>query len=60
VGDTQATAVATLPADGSMTSCFVAANADVVFSIPSDTAKWASAITRAGAATIEFYVGESS
>lgn len=60
VGDTAATAIATLPTDGSSTSCYVAANADVVFSIPADTAKFVSAITRSGAATVEFYAGESS
>lgn len=60
VGDTAATAIATLPTDGSSTSCFVAANADVIFSMPADTPKFVSAITRSGAAVVEFYAGESS
>src|SRR6478736_4195037 len=34
VGDTSATSIATLPTDGSVTSCFVAPNADVNFGMP--------------------------
>ena len=61
VGDTAATSVATLPSNGAVTSCFVAANADVTFSIPNDSAKFVSAICRAaGTATLEFYAGEST
>lgn len=60
VADTAALAVATVPSDGSVTSCFVGINADVTFSIPNDAAKYVSAICRTGTATVEFYAGESS
>lgn len=60
VGDTSAAAIAVLPVDGGVLSCFVAAGADVTFSIPNDTAKFVSAICRTGNAVIEFYAGESS
>ena len=60
VGPTSATAVATLPSNGSTTSCYVAPNADVNFSIPADAAYFVSAITRSGTVTVEFYAGESS
>lgn len=60
VGNTSAEAIATLPSDGSVTSCYIAPNADVNFSIPNDSAKFVSAICRTGTATVEFYAGESS
>lgn len=60
VADTAAAAVATLPADGSVSSCFVGINADVTFAIPNDSAKFVSAICRTGTATVLFYAGESS
>jgi len=60
VGPTAATAIATLPTNGSVTSCFIAPNADVNFSIPGDAAQFVSAICRTGTATVEFYAGESS
>lgn len=58
VGPTSATAIATLPANGLTTSCFVAPNSDVTFSMPGDAANFVSAITRTGTATVEFYAGE--
>jgi len=60
VADTAIAAVATLPANGSTTSCYVAPNADVNFAMPNDSAKFVSAICRTGTATVEFYAGESS
>jgi hypothetical protein len=60
VADTAALAVATVPADGLTTSCYVAAGADVTFSIPNDSAKFVSGICRTGTAVMEFYAGESS
>jgi len=64
VGDTAATAIATLPSNGSVTSCYVAPNADVNFGIPDvpqgGPYKFVSAITRSGTATVEFYAGEGS
>lgn len=60
VGDTSAASIAVVPADGGVLSCFVAAGADVTFSIPSDSAKFVSAICRTGTAVMEFYAGESS
>lgn len=60
VADTAALAVATVPSNGVTTSCYVAVNADVTFSIPNDSAKFVSAICRTGTAVVEFYAGEST
>lgn len=58
--DDRSTVTATVPSNGVTTSCYVAANADVTFSIPNDSAKYVSAICRTGTAVMEFYAGEST
>ncbi|MBV8649695.1 hypothetical protein [Paludibacterium sp.] len=60
IADTQAAAVATLPSTGVTTACWAGPGCDYTVSIPNDTAKWVSAITRSGTATGDFYVGEGS
>lgn len=58
VGETAVGAVATLPVNGSTTSCYVAANADVTFAIPNSAPQFVSAICRSGTASVNFYAGE--
>lgn len=62
-GETAATAIATLPVDGSAVSCWAAPGSDFTVSIPGNpgnTALFASAISAAGAPNLLFYVGNGS
>ncbi len=65
IGDsaTDPAALATLPAAGLTTSCYVGPNADFTVSIPGqpgDTPKYASVVTRSGAIQLQLYVGSGS
>lgn len=65
IGDraTDVNALATLPTAGSVTSCYVAPNADFTLSIPGipgGDPKYASAVTRTGTAQLQLYVGSGS
>lgn len=56
-------AIATLPAAGLTTSCYVGPNADFTMAMPGqpgDSPKYASAITRTGTAQLQLYVGSGS
>lgn len=62
-GDTAATAVATVPADGLTTSCWVGPGADFTVSIPGiagGTAQWVSATSATGAPALLLYVNSGS
>lgn len=61
--DTDVNSLATLPTANSTTSCYVGPNADFTMSIPGipgGSAKYASAVTRAGTAQLQLYVGSGS
>lgn len=59
VSDLQS-ATATLPADGSVMSCYAAPGCDFTVSIIGDQQKWVSAITAGSAVSLLFYIGSGS
>lgn len=60
IADTAAGAVATLPTNGSLTSCYAGPGADFTVSIKGDQRQFASAIMSANTANILLYVGKGS
>lgn len=60
IGATPATAIATLPVDGSVVSCWVGPGADFTVSIPSDAPQYWSGIAVAGTPALLAYVGNGS
>jgi hypothetical protein len=58
IADAAADAIAVLPTNGSIVSCYVGPGSDVTFSMLGDQQKYASAIMSANTATILFYVGK--
>jgi hypothetical protein len=60
IADTAASAVAALPTNGSVISCYVGPGADITLSMLGDQQKFVSAIMAANTANILFYVGKGA
>lgn len=57
LSDDAATAIAVLPTNGSILSCYIGPGSDITFSMLGDQLKFVSAIMASNTANILFYVG---